>query len=164
MTQMFPCRYGDRDRLRHKQAKNMLSVMGYLGLVAPAPLLVDFIFVHNVPVGQLVAAGIQPGLLGHFPHRRLHECFTFVLAARNRLPIAGMVRPFEQQDLHVRRMDNYQNGNWNLVDSHHHAPRVGTESENLRFRKNGFPNLHASPLPPRTLALYPQDYTWRSLM
>ena len=115
---MLSCCHQDRNRRWHEQAENMLGIVRHLRCIPPAPFLINFVFALNVPVGQLVATGIQSGFLSHFARCGLHKRFALILTPRNRLPIPGMIRPLQQQNLPIRRVDNYQDGNRRLINFH----------------------------------------------
>ena len=115
---MLSCCQRDRNPLWHEQAKNMFGIVRHLRCIPPAPFLINLVFVLNVPVGQLVATSIQSGFLSHFTRCRLQKRFALILTPRNRLPIPGMIHPLQQQNLPVRRVDNYQDGNRYLINFH----------------------------------------------
>src|SRR5512132_3287451 len=89
-------RQGHRHPPRNPQAEHVLGVEGHSRREAVPPYRIDFPDVAKVPVGELAAGGVDAGLLAHLANRGLAQALALVLAARDRLPITGVVGTLEQ--------------------------------------------------------------------
>ena len=159
---MLSCCHRDRNRRWHEQAKNMLGIVRHLRCIPPAPFLINLVFVLNVPVGQLVATGIQSGFLSHFARCRLQKRFALILTPRNRLPIPGMIRPLQQQNLPIRRVDNYQDGNRCLINFHREYCAKNRDWKNYSDLRRALFSIRISARPCSAFAF--GAYIFRSLM
>ena len=65
--------------------------MGDTECIAMSPARVDIIEVFPAPIAKHKLPGIQTGFLGNFADGRFNQRLACVLAARDRLPIAGVV-------------------------------------------------------------------------
>src|SRR5450759_3499026 len=113
--QMLARRDGDRNFFRYTQAENILRVVRRSRRIAVAPDGIDFEYIAYLPVGQRVAGGIQAGFLSDLADRGFAQRFAFVLAASDRLPVPGMIGTLEQQHVELRRIDDYQRRDGDLV-------------------------------------------------
>ena len=104
------------DGFRHLQRENVLGVMCRAGGVAVAPPRKDCVFVGELPVDNAAeSSGIDSGFLAQLAHRGFSQCLAGLLAARYGLPKARVVRALEQQHAQIRRVDENQRRDGDLV-------------------------------------------------
>src|SRR5260370_37249422 len=80
-AQVLVRRDAHRERLRHLETEHVLGVVDDARRVTAAPYGIDFEDVLKVPPLELVARGVDAGLLGDLADGGLAQALAFVLAA-----------------------------------------------------------------------------------
>src|SRR5687768_935775 len=106
------------------QAEHMLGIEGHSRGETVPPYRIDFPDVAQVPLGELVARGVDAGFLAHLADRGLPQRLALVLAARDRLPVSGVIGSLEQQHLEGGVEHHDQRGDRDLVRAQTRARAV----------------------------------------
>ena len=106
--QMLARRHAHLAAAAAAEPEHVLGVVRHAGRVAPAPLRIDLVLVLQLPVGQHVAARVEPGLL-----RTSRTAVCSSVSPSSWLPvtdcqISGVVGALEQQHLQVGRVHHHQ--------------------------------------------------------
>src|SRR2546430_2717116 len=103
-------------RFRNAQRKYMLLVVRGPGRIAVSPARKDRVCVGVPPVDDTaIGCSVDPGFLAQLAHRGLLERFAALLTTGHGLPVTGIVRALEQQYAQVRRVDENQRRDGDLV-------------------------------------------------
>ncbi len=71
-----------------------------------------------------MVGGLDAGFLAQLARRGCRQRFAGLLAARHRLPVARRVGTLDQQDAQVRRMDEDERRDGNLVRQRTYATKT----------------------------------------